>query len=189
MSETTASVQARAWTVRPATLDDVDGLSRVHRQSWRETYEGHLRDEVIEHFETPGVREGQWTGVLSNLSENAVVVVAEQDGKIVGFAHAIHHPTLSEATSGGRAQMHDETAEVAPREWYLSTLYTLASTHGTGLGKALLDASIGDKPAFLWHSEGNARAERFYEREGFRPEEPPQRRWEAEPFDIRLVRG
>lgn len=57
--------------------------------------------------------------------------------------------------------------EIAP-EPELVKLYTLARTHGTGLGSALLEAAVGEHEAvYLWIMSGNERAERFYRRHGF----------------------
>ena len=39
--------------------------------------------------------------------------------------------------------------------------------HGSGTGQALLDAAVGDRPAFLWTAEDNPRAQAFYRRNGF----------------------
>lgn len=159
------------WLVRPATLDDVVAIAGVHRASWRETYTGHLPEEVIAHYEAPGLRETQWRETLEAEPAAHRAHVGIVDGEIVGVAWA---------------RLADEPD--APREWELKILYTLARTHGSGLGQALVEATIGDGPAYLWVSEGNTRAERFYARLGFRPETPPARRWETPPFDIRLVR-
>lgn len=53
----------------------------------------------------------------------------------------------------------------------LTQLYTLASTHGTGLGQALFDALIyPDEPAYLWVIRGNNRGICFYEKNGFQLE-------------------
>jgi GNAT superfamily N-acetyltransferase len=49
----------------------------------------------------------------------------------------------------------------------LNTLYLRADQRGTGLAARLLDASIADGPAGVWIFDGNARAERFYEKHGF----------------------
>ncbi len=50
----------------------------------------------------------------------------------------------------------------------LTQLYTLARTHGTGLGQALFDAVLQPgEPAYLWYIMGNERAVRFYEKNGF----------------------
>ena len=79
----------------------------------------------------------------------AAVWVAESDG-VIGFA----------GTGGGD---HAER----PRPLELGAIYVLAEYHGTGAGQALLDAAIGDEPAFLFVARGNPRAIRFYERNGF----------------------
>lgn len=59
-----------------------------------------------------------------------------------------------------------EADVVRPLE--LEGIYVLAAAHGSGAGQALLDASLGDRPAFLWVAEHNPRAEAFYRRNGFR---------------------
>ena len=76
--------------------------------------------------------------------------VAEVDGEIVGWAN----------TSGGRD-------DDAPRDLELEGLYVLDAHHGTGVGQALLDASIGERPAYLWAIADNPRAHAFYRRNGF----------------------
>lgn len=51
----------------------------------------------------------------------------------------------------------------------LAHLYTMPSTHGTGLGQAMLDALLpGGAPAYLWVMADNTRAMAFYRRNGFR---------------------
>jgi ribosomal protein S18 acetylase RimI-like enzyme len=64
--------------------------------------------------------------------------------------------------SAGTGREHEV---VRPIE--LEAIYVLAEHHGTGAGQQLLDAAIGDSPAFLFVAEANPRATRFYERNGF----------------------
>jgi GNAT superfamily N-acetyltransferase len=78
------------------------------------------------------------------------VFFAEVDGEVVGFAQVV----------AGR-----DTPPVRDEE--LGTLYLRAAHHSSGLGQALLDAVLGDRPASLWVAEDNPRARRFYERNGF----------------------
>lgn len=52
----------------------------------------------------------------------------------------------------------------------LYAVYVRASQYGTGLGHRLLEAAIGDAPAYLWVFEANVRARGFYARQGFEPD-------------------
>ena len=62
---------------------------------------------------------------------------------------------------------------LAPADIELKRIYTLAPTHGGGLGYALMERALADAAALgrarvlLGVYTGNARARRFYEREGF----------------------
>ena len=50
-------------------------------------------------------------------------------------------------------------------------VHSLPESWGTGLGAAMLAEAlrqIGEKPVFLWAFRENARARRFYEKQGFR---------------------
>jgi GNAT superfamily N-acetyltransferase len=76
--------------------------------------------------------------------------------------------------------------------YQLNHLYTMPSAHGTGLGQVLLDLALPDRlPAYLWLVNGNARAQRFYARNGFvtedRAYETPAS-WYHNPL-YRMVRG
>ncbi|WP_243400618.1 GNAT family N-acetyltransferase [Arthrobacter sp. Bz4] len=55
-------------------------------------------------------------------------------------------------------------------DFELHHIYTLAASHGTGLGQRLLDTAIENRAAYLWILNGNPRAERFYRRNGFEPD-------------------
>lgn len=65
--------------------------------------------------------------------------------------------------SGGPGRDDD-----APVDRELEGIYSPARVHGSGVGQLLLDAVIADSPAYLWVLDGNARAEAFYRRNGFR---------------------
>ncbi|HEU0206762.1 MAG TPA: GNAT family N-acetyltransferase [Pseudolysinimonas sp.] len=134
------------YVVRVATVDDAEGIARVHVGSWQQTYSslvepGELNQLSIER------RAERWA---TNLAGGTEVWVAEADGAVIGFA----------GIGGGD---HDEQ----PRPLELGALYVLEDHHGTGAGQALLDAAIGDSPAFLFVADRNPRATRFYERNGF----------------------
>ncbi|MES1212895.1 MAG: GNAT family N-acetyltransferase, partial [Leifsonia sp.] len=134
------------FVVRAATVDDADGIARVHVESWRETYArlvepGELDDLSVER------RTDRWRQILD---DGGSVWVAVSKDEVAGFA----------GLGGGNH-------ENPPRAVELGSLYLLAAQHGTGAGQALLDAAIGDSPAFLFVARDNPRAIRFYERNGF----------------------
>lgn len=155
------------WIVREARPDDAAGIAAVHVQGWLETYEGVLDEEVIRRNTVLSEREAQWHGWLAD-PQGQRVLVGEIDGRIVGFSVA------------GPAR--DEDAPV-PLEF--QTLYTLAETHGSGLGHALAEV-LGDEDAYLWVVRGNPRAMKFHRKLGFEIEEPPVYRHNES--DVRMVR-
>lgn len=80
-------------------------------------------------------------------------------GEAVGFASLCRGPLEWEL---------ELEPQLAP-ERELVKLYTLESTHGSGLGARLLEAAAGrDEPVYLWIMSGNERAEAFYRKHGFR---------------------
>ena len=68
-------------------------------------------------------------------------------------------------------------------------IYQYSRAHGSGTGQALLDAAIGDAPAYLWVAEDNPRAQAFYRRNGFVPDGAREVLAHAENLvEIRMVR-
>jgi len=146
---------------------DSPGIGACHLACWRETYAPLL---------SPGFFGGRsapdWSRVLADPVPGQDVVIAEVDGEVVGLAHAV--PSRDDPP-------------VRPIE--LTTLYLRAARHGSGLGQALLDAVLGDRPASLWVAELNPRARRFYARNGFAPDGARKTLapWEGL-VEVRLVR-
>lgn len=145
-----------AVTVRAAAASDAEALAALHVDAWRETYSGLLP----ERFFGPDARAARvrmWTDLLSRDPAPGPIAVAERDGDLLGFAYA------------GVAAGPDAEKDHAPaRDLQLHAIYVLAAAHGSGIGQHLLDAVLGDRPAQLWVAQGNPRAIRFYERNGFR---------------------
>lgn len=125
-------------------------MGGVHSLSWRESY-AHLFSEAVFALRSPEERSASWRRWLANPEYGAWV--AEVGREIIGFA------------AGGIPISKD-----APRATQLYSIYLLEAHKGTGAGQALLDAAIGDAPAFLWVAEDNPRARAFYARNGFRPD-------------------
>jgi GNAT superfamily N-acetyltransferase len=129
---------------------DVEQIAGVHVRGWREAY-SHLLPARFYDEAALQRRVTQWRRLVDDSDRSRMVRVAEIDGAVVGFAFA------------GPAQDDD-----AVRKDELYALYVDADRHGTGVGQALLDAVLGDRPAQLWVVTDNARAQAFYRRNGFR---------------------
>lgn len=156
--------------VRRATLADAPALADVHVRAWRETYPGLLSEALLASLSV-AEQESAWREILRG-PDAAGAWLAEHDRAVVGFVHV-------------RAPQDAD----APRPVELGMLYVLAEHHGGGVGHALVDAALGDRPAYLWVARDNPRARRFYARQGFAPDGASKRieRWD-DILDIRLVR-
>jgi GNAT superfamily N-acetyltransferase len=160
-----------APTVRPAVPADADEIAEVHIRTWRETYAHLLPASYLDGLDV-ATRAEQWRGTLA-FSSAAPPFVALDDDRIVGFALA------------GPARDEDP-----PRPFQLYAINVVASAHGTGAGQALLDAAVGDSPAYLWAADDNPRAEAFYRRNGFARDGGVERQTfqGAEMVTVRMVR-
>lgn len=157
-------------TVRRATVDDAGGIAHVHVQAWREAYARQLPAEMLAGLEEEP-RAVRWAAIIED--DVTDVFVAEVDDRIVGWA----------TSSNGR----DEDAPVK-RE--LEGIYVLRDVYGAGAGQLLLDAAVGESPAYLWMLDDNPRAEAFYRRNRFeRDGVEHDRRMSGHPVHIvRMVR-
>lgn len=133
--------------VRPAVPDDAERIVDIRTTSWREAYAHLLSAEFLAAL--PADPEPLRRGIAT--ARRTTTHVAELDGEVVGFAIA------------GPPREGEE----APRDLVLGLLYQYARVHGSGTGQALLDAALGDRPAYLWVAEDNPRAIAFYRRNGF----------------------
>jgi hypothetical protein len=73
--------------VRPARVQDVGQMARVHVRCWQETYRGIMPDAVLDDPGLPTARERMWTGALTGERyRRNRVAVAERDDELVGIA-------------------------------------------------------------------------------------------------------
>lgn len=77
----------------------------------------------------------------------------------------------------------------APTEHELYAINVLARAHGTGLGAALLEQAVGDRAAYLWVLDGNARAAAFYRRHGFADDGGRKPEPDTGLVELRMSRG
>lgn len=142
-------------TVRQARVQDVPQMARVHVRCWQETYRGLMSDAVLDDPGFPAARERMWTAALTGeCYRRNRAAVAERDDQLVGIAMS--------------GPPEDATA-ACTRQLYV--LYVYAADHGTGVGRALLEAVIDPADSvLLWVADPNPRAQAFYRKHGFVPD-------------------
>ena len=153
-SEFRMSSKNATAVVRPARLDDAPGIARVQVISWRTTYPGMIPQDYLDSMDE-ALFVGRWSERLRHESSRRATFVAEDDGRLVGFA-----------TGGpereGDARYHGE----------LYAIYILQEWQGEGLGRELADAVAGVlverglRSMLVWVLRDNHAARAFYERLG-----------------------
>ena len=140
----------RMVSIRSATGGDACAIARVHVESWRTTYTGIVPDAYLAGLDEM-LRAKLWHEWLTG---NALVLVAESDGQVVGFAH------------GGANR---EALEECDAELYSIYLVREAQRHGAGKALLAAIASVlaerGFRSMAVWVLERNP-ARGFYERMG-----------------------
>ena len=140
-------------TIRPAALPDAETIARIHVDSWRQAYAGYVPQAYLDSIEV-SESETMWSDVLIQPETN--VLLAQASGRTLGFA------------SVGPAK--DEDAE--PIDLTLYTMYLDKEAWGLGVARLLMksvdDLISAEAAMTLWVFEKNARARKFYERNGFK---------------------
>jgi GNAT superfamily N-acetyltransferase len=134
------------FTVRRAVAQDAQGFVRAHEAAWDATL-GVILGTPLGDLAPFEERVARFRAAFDDPPPQTGVWVAERDGDIVGIA----------ARAGNE----------------LRDLYVVPAVWGSRVAKELMDAALGDiredaaTEAVLWVGEANARARRFYEREGW----------------------
>jgi GNAT superfamily N-acetyltransferase len=141
--------------VRDARIQDAPAIADVNVRSWQAAYRGLMPDSYLDALS--GEEDtARWQRAIAESTRRGrpVLVVEDGAGAVVGYA--VVGADVDEPSLGLVFLMY-----VGPERW------------GTGAGHALMEASIerlrgaGFGRAVLWVLEANARARRFYEREGW----------------------
>jgi ribosomal protein S18 acetylase RimI-like enzyme len=144
-------------TVRPATRGDAAAVAVVHVRAWKVGYRGLLPDGYLDELRPEDRIVGYSLG--STDPDQPATLVAEAGGVILGFVTTGSCPGPTGSVSGEVLALH-----VDPGRW------------GLGIGRRLISdarAALSDRgfaQAVLWVLAGNARAGRFYEADGWRPD-------------------
>ncbi|MFL6065053.1 MAG: GNAT family N-acetyltransferase [Friedmanniella sp.] len=155
------------YDLRPVTLDDAEEYVRCHVDCLAETYasimppafaEQHRRDlpELVVR-----TRDAWRAAAAEPEPRTASWLARDPSGEVVGVVRA---------GPGVQQWERDLGAPPTTVPFQLHHLYTRQRTHGSGLGRRLLDVAIADHETYLWILHGNPRADRFYRREGFTPD-------------------
>jgi len=129
--------------LRPATPQDAAEVARIWEAGWRDGHLGHTPDELV-RLRTP---ESFRTRAANRVADTTI---ADVGGEVAGFVMVVS----------------DEVEQV----------YVDAAHRGTGVAGLLLAegarlvAAGGHARAWLAVATGNARARRFYERQGWTDE-------------------
>ncbi|OBG18802.1 GNAT family N-acetyltransferase [Mycobacterium sp. 852002-51057_SCH5723018] len=141
--------------VRPAVPADAREVARVHVRSWQSAYRGLIAQDYLDGLKPEAWANRYTFGRVGLRLPSTVVAV---DGSAI----------CGLATTG----LGDD--EHLPNFGELMALYVDPAYHGTGVGRLLITAArerlrrVGVAGALLWVLDGNARARRFYERDGWR---------------------
>ena len=136
-------------TIRRAVPADAEALSELHLDCWDDAYTGLVPQEILaERRMRIQERIDCWRG---RPRAGEVVWLAERDG----------------ADRLLRRRRPRDDAELAGL-LELRVLYVRAAWWGTTVGHELFRRAVGDAASYLCVLEGNTRAIRFYERQGYR---------------------
>jgi N-acetylglutamate synthase-like GNAT family acetyltransferase len=146
-------VATRPIRIRAAVLEDADAIGETHAEAWTAAY-----DHIFERAFLNGAAESRRIGWRLSLPDLLlapnVVLVAEHNGTVIGFAHA--NPETSDPFVG---EIH--AFYVHPDQW------------GSGVADSLMrqtcNALAADsQDVVLWTLRDAQRARHFYQKANFR---------------------
>jgi GNAT superfamily N-acetyltransferase len=151
-----------AVELREAQRGDELAVAEVHVRSWQEAYRGLMPDEYLDALD-PRDRATRYTFEAADPAAPTTVLAvragADGEGSILGFM------TICPSRDGD-----------APGLGEVVALYVDPDRHLGGVGRLLMAEArrrlreAGFTEALLWVLDGNDRAARFYEREGWSPD-------------------
>jgi GNAT superfamily N-acetyltransferase len=134
--------------IRRATTEDAEGLAHLHLDVWDDAYTGLMPQQILDdRRDRVAERVERWRSIVAQ--DEPPWIAVGPDGPI-GFASV--------------GQGRDNDVDIELELW---SLYVRKRWWGAGVGYALLEATIGDRAAYLWVLASNQRAIDFYQRQGF----------------------
>jgi GNAT superfamily N-acetyltransferase len=133
---------------RLAGANDAEPIAVLHADSWRRHYRGAYADSFLDG-DVAADRRSVWSYRLA-ASTNSETVLAEHDGRLVGFVHVVFD---DDPTWGS----------------LLDTLHVVQDQRRTGIGTQLLGRAaraVGERATgnamYLWVLQQNTAAQQFY---------------------------
>ncbi|GIV36401.1 MAG: N-acetyltransferase [Cyclobacteriaceae bacterium] len=143
--------------ISKATINDIDLLQKIGRQTFLETFSAGNTDENMQKYLDEAFSKTKLTTELDD--QNAEFYFATLDGNVIGY--------LKINFGQSQTELQDNKAVEIER------IYVLKEYHGKGVGQLLLDKAIKiarQKNAdYIWLGvwEENPRAINFYKKNGF----------------------
>lgn len=138
---------------RFAEVTDTQAIAALHTQSWRQTYRGILRNEYLDG-NIAKERHLVWQKRLAAPAANQRILIAEEDGQLVGFS----------------CLFLDEDPQLGT---LIDNLHVVPALKGQGIGLGLMREAArqvipqATQPGFyLMVYEANRPAVQFYDRVG-----------------------
>jgi diamine N-acetyltransferase len=144
-------------TIRRASVDDAEELSRFAADVFEQTFSADNRREDLDAYLASAFSPARQAEEI--LEPDATVLLAEHGGQTIGYAH-LRPAAIPDAAGGGEAIE-------------LVRLYVDRGWHGRGIAAALMSAALaaarasGRRRVWLGVWERNARAIAFYRKSGF----------------------
>ena len=147
-------------SIRPATIDDAKALTDLAYTTFWDAFAHHPKNapEDLNHYMRQAFSLEQISAELED--DKSIFLIAEIEGEPAGYAKIIIGAI--------------EDGITAERPIELNRLYSHQQFLGKGIGQALMDACFerakADGHDVMWLGvwEFNPRAQRFYEKNGFR---------------------
>jgi GNAT superfamily N-acetyltransferase len=149
------------FEIRTAGPGEADTIARISVEGWRWGYRGLLPDDMLAGLDEQERAERVRAVMADDGVAVATYVAQADDGEVIGFV------------SCGPDRDPDANPTLALRTGEVYAIYVVERVAGAGVGSALLRAAVDDlrargfARARLWVLDANARARRFYEREGW----------------------
>lgn len=147
--------------IRPMTSEDIADIQQIVYATWRKTYDNIIPQELQNHF----LHRNYSDMMLMKRMEKTIMLVAECDGKPIGFAN------FTKTDTDGDSE--------------LTAMYISPSYQQTGYGNKLLQTALTQladaTQLFVYVNEQNLPGCAFYEKQGFQATEVFDETFEGHP--------